>query len=93
MDGNCNIITEILLVISYTSYCKSNIITVTKLLVTSLLPNSVHRYFNRAQIDNNAIDYNTNGAYAAEVRGVTFRRALGQLTNLSPSRISEGGAS
>ncbi len=31
MDGNCNIITEILLVISYTtSYCKSNIITVTK---------------------------------------------------------------
>ncbi len=32
MDGNCNIITEILLVISYTtSYSKSNIITVTKL--------------------------------------------------------------
>ncbi len=32
MDGNCDIITEILLVISYTtSYCKSNIITVTKL--------------------------------------------------------------
>ncbi len=33
MDGNCNIITEILLVISYTtSYCKKMyIITVTKL--------------------------------------------------------------
>ncbi len=32
MDGNCNIITEILLVISYTtSYWKSHIITVTKL--------------------------------------------------------------
>ncbi len=31
MDGNCNIITEILLVISYTITAKSNIITVTKL--------------------------------------------------------------
>ncbi len=35
MDGNCNIITEILLVISYTTTlhitAKSNIITVTKL--------------------------------------------------------------
>ncbi len=43
MDGNCNIITEILLVISYTtSYCKkSNIITVTKLLVTSYCPTLV----------------------------------------------------
>ncbi len=34
MDGNCNIITEIFLVISYTtSYCKSTIITVTKFTV------------------------------------------------------------
>ncbi len=39
MDSNCNIITEILLVISYTtSYCKKYIITVTKLLVTSNCP-------------------------------------------------------
>ncbi len=48
------------------------------------------------------ISYNTTGAQAAEVRGVTFRQALGslanhntlsQLTNLSPFCISEGGAS
>ncbi len=39
MDGNCNIITEILLVISYTtSYCKKKCFTVTKLLVTSYCP-------------------------------------------------------
>ncbi len=38
MDGNCNI-TEILLVISYTtSYYKSTIIMVTKLLVNSYCP-------------------------------------------------------
>ncbi len=43
MDGNCNIITEILLVISYTtSYCKkkyyySNYVTVTSYCPTLLL--------------------------------------------------------
>ncbi len=39
MNSNCNIITEILFGIRYTtSYCKSNIITVTKLLVISYCP-------------------------------------------------------
>ncbi len=46
--------------------------------------------------------YNSTRAHAAELRGGTFRRTLGglanhntlsQLTNLSLSRISEGGAS
>ncbi len=42
MDSNGNIIAEIILVISYTtSYCKSNIITVTKLIVTSYCPTPV----------------------------------------------------
>ncbi len=49
-----------------------------------------------------AIVYNTVGAHAAELRGEMFKRTHGglanhntmsQLTNLSPSCISEGGAS
>ncbi len=44
-----------------------------------------------------AIVYNTTGAHAAELRGGTFSLAnhntLAQLTNQSPSCISEGGAS
>jgi len=48
------------------------------------------------------IVYKTTGAHAAELRGGTFRHALdslanpnppNQLTNQSPSCISEGGAS
>ncbi len=39
-----------------------------------------------------SIVYNTTGAHAAELRGGTFRLAL-ELTNQSPSCISEGGPS
>ncbi len=70
------------------------------ILFTNILCVSIrHKLINN--IDD-VIVYNTTGAHATEVRGVMFWTALGslvnhntlgQLTNLSPLRISEGGAS
>ncbi len=56
MDSNCNIITEILLVISYTT-AKSYIITVTKLLVTSYCPTMIMQLNNHCDRSNRCSDY------------------------------------